>query len=136
MIAADPNDAESHYQLGQILGKLDRSEDALRHYEQAVAIDPSRADYHVKLGGLALAVLDQWNRALGEYQAAAERSPAEFSIYYTLGRALHENGYDEREVEAYQIAIDLNPSDPSSHLSLGVSCEGLHRWNDAVMAYR
>ena len=49
---------------------------------------------------------------------------------------MHERGHDRAAVAAYQTAIDLNPNDPSFHLSLGVSYETLERWDDALSAYK
>ena len=73
-LAADPNDAESHYQLGQILVMLDRANDAIVHYERAITIDPSRGDYHFQLGK-ALHRHGQDERAVTAYQMSIDLDP-------------------------------------------------------------
>ena len=81
-LAADPNDAESHYQLGQILVMLDRANDAIVHYERAITIDPSRGDYHFQLGK-ALHRHGQDERAVTAYQMSIDLDPSDPAPYPT-----------------------------------------------------
>ena len=44
-VALNPEDAEAHFNLGQVYMRMDRKEAALMEMYQAISIDPSRADF-------------------------------------------------------------------------------------------
>ena len=48
-IEADPSDAESHSNLGQVLVRAEREADALPHFERAIALNPQRWTYRFNL---------------------------------------------------------------------------------------
>ena len=134
-VASNPDDAEAHLRLGQVLANLERPGDAIAYFEAAVAIDPLHAGYRAQLAQ-TLGALAEWRRAVAEYRAAAASSPAEPSIHYGLGRALHKIGNDQEAIEAYSAAVAVNPDDPAVYLSMGVSYEALRQWEVEVSAYR
>ena len=112
-LAADPNDAESHYQLGQILVMLDRANDAIVHYERAITIDPSRGEYHFQLGK-ALHRHGQDERAVKAYQMSIDLDPSDPAPYLSLGVSYE--GLDRRSdaVGAYRRYLDLAPASPTT----------------------
>lgn len=83
-MAAVPNHAESHYQLGQVLVMLDRPNEAITHFERAVTIDPMRDDYHFQLGK-ALHRVGQDDRAVKVYQMSIDLDPSDPAPHLSLG---------------------------------------------------
>ena len=110
---ADPNDAESHYQLGHVLIMLDRSTDAIKHYKQAVVIDPSRGDYHYQLGK-TFHLRGQDENAVKAYQMAIERNPFDPAPYLSLGVSFEGLLRWKDAVGAYQRYLDLAPASPTT----------------------
>ena len=110
---ADPNDAESHYQLGQVFIMLDRSTDAIKHYKQAVVIDPSRGDYHYQLGK-TFHLRGQDENAVKAYQMAIERNPFDPAPYLSLGVSFEGLRRWKDAVCSYQRYLDLAPASPTT----------------------
>ena len=112
-LAANPNDAESHYQLGQALVLLDRSNDAITHYERAVTIDPSRGDYHFRLGK-ALHQRGQDERAVKAYQMSIDLDTSDPAPQLSLGVSYEGLGRWNDAVGAYRRYLDLAPASPTT----------------------
>lgn len=112
-LAADPNDAESHYQLGQVLVTLDRSNDAILHYERAVAIDPSRGDYHFQLGK-ARHRRGQDERAVKAYRTSIDLDPFNPAPHLSLGVSYERLRRWNDAVGAYQRYLELAPASPTA----------------------
>ena len=76
-----------------------------------------------------------WARAIAEYQVAASLLPDDYVTVYNLGLALHKSGNEEAAITAFRRAAEPAPSEPSFHLSMGISYERLKKPVDAVQAY-
>ena len=50
VICADPEQAQVYIRTGNALGKLDRDEEALAAYEEAIHLVPQDADYYIGKG--------------------------------------------------------------------------------------
>lgn len=50
-VDAEPQNAEPHFWLGVIAGRLHETDEAIRQLEQATALDPKNSDYQLELGG-------------------------------------------------------------------------------------
>lgn len=133
-IEKNPNDAESHSNLGQVLVRFGRAREAVPHFERAIELSPTRWAYHFNLA-YAWGQLGSWPGAVAEYREAARIFPEDYATQYNLGRALHESGDEAGAVAAYRRAIELAPTEPTFHLSLGLSYERLARQGDAQAAY-
>ncbi len=51
IVAAEPNNAEAHFYLGDLAGKRGDNDESVKQFEQAVALEPKNANYLVELGG-------------------------------------------------------------------------------------
>jgi protein O-GlcNAc transferase len=70
-IGINPNDADYHYNLGNALERLGRSEEAVACHRKAIAINPNNASYHCNLG-LALDDLGRYEEAVACYHRAIQ----------------------------------------------------------------
>jgi TolB-like protein/DNA-binding winged helix-turn-helix (wHTH) protein/Tfp pilus assembly protein PilF len=66
---------------------LGRVEEAIKLYEQAIALDPLRANFHLALG-YQLYVGGRYDEALAELQTARELNPQLSSLHLTIGDIL------------------------------------------------
>ena len=133
-IAKNPDDAESHSNLGQILVRLGKPAEAIPHFEKAISLIPDRWAYHFNLAR-ALSVLGKWDESITAYRQAQQRFPNDYATTFNLALTLHKKGDDQGAVEEYKKAIAMSPSDASFHFALALSYERLQRTNDAVAAY-
>ena len=131
----NPQDAESLSNLGQVLVRLGRIEEALPYYDRAIALIPDRWAYHFNRAR-ALGLLNRWDEAIGGYRHAQTLFPNDYATTFNLGLALHKKGDEAAAIEAYQQAIALAPEDAQFRLALALSYERLRKNAEAVAAYQ
>ena len=73
--AVAPNDARTHYNLGNCLLRLDQAEAAIPEYKEAVRLDPGKAQAYFNLG-TALASTNRTAEAAQAYRKALALDPA------------------------------------------------------------
>jgi Flp pilus assembly protein TadD len=130
-----PDDPETLNNLGQVLVRLRRVDEAVVRFERAVALVPGKSTYHFNLAH-ALAQNGNLDRAIVEYRQAAKLFPADYAAQYNLAMSLHKKGDEQAAIAEFQRAISLAPGDASFHLSLAISLEKVGRIADAVREYR
>jgi tetratricopeptide (TPR) repeat protein len=130
-----PADAESWSNLGQVLVRLNRSEEAIAAFQRAIALNHDRWAYHFNLGR-ALGLLNRWEESVQAYERAQRLFPDDYAIAFNLGLALRKKGDHEAAVEQFAKAITLDPQDPTFHLAMAMSYDKLGRKEAAVAAYR
>jgi len=128
MLAAQqaPDNALIQYQLGSLLAREGRDDQAVPHLEAAVkpeSLTPSQA---APLGAdLALAMsyqrLGRQAEAIPYFQKAVATDPKDPSSLNNLGLALTETGKAKEAVPYFQRALAANPKDPIFHEDLGVA---------------
>jgi tetratricopeptide (TPR) repeat protein len=123
-------DAAAEYNLGTVLDRMDRWEEARRHYEEALAIDP----FHARaLNNLAVG-LDRRGRtqeSLPLFARALQAAPANADTYSNLGSALIQQRRFEEAIEALTTAIALDPDAPDAHNNLGIALAQSGRIDEA-----
>ena len=129
-----PEDADARTSLAQVLVRLKRTEEALPHFERALALDPQRPAHHVNLG-TAFAQLQRWDEAVASLRRAQEMQPSDSVTRFYLARALHHKGDDAAAVIEFQKGIELDPNDASVRIGLAESYEALSQWQKAAEAY-
>lgn len=134
-VARNPQDAESLSNLGQVLVKMNRSQEALPYFQRAVEIVPGRWAYHFNLAR-ALALVGRNDDAIAAYRRAQELFPEDYATAFNLAQALHHKGDETSAVAQYQKAIALQPGDASFRKALGISFEQLQKSPEAAGAYQ
>ena len=129
----NPNDAEAMSNLGQVLVRLGKPQEAIAYFERAAALNPDRWAYAFNLAR-AQALLEQWDRSIGSYQRAQRLFPNDYATTFNLALTLHKSGNDAAAVPEYQKAIELNPQDASFRMALAISLERVNR-TEAAAAY-
>lgn len=149
-LAANPNDAEAHFQLGYSYSKLDSVELAYEHFMKAAELDPKKVPdvkdniqsnfaRHYKLGQSAFNRQD-YKTASDEFYMATASDPTQANAYYNLGVAydrLAENDstYYQKALDAADKVLELsNPSDANYPRALqlaGSALVAMGRENEA-----
>jgi len=119
MVAAAPGDADAYNHAGNILQEMQRYEEALAHYDQALAIDPGRAVIHNNKGNL-LYLMKRHEEAMLSYNTAIIiLRPDIAATYVKQGNVLQHMGRYEEALVHYDKAIALAPNDAESYQCRG-----------------
>jgi tetratricopeptide (TPR) repeat protein len=81
---------------------MDRKEAAVNYWRRAVAVDPWRSDYHVKLASVLMA-LEKWQEAAVECEAALKLNPADVEMRKLAVECYRRSGEKEKERKEAEI---------------------------------
>jgi tetratricopeptide (TPR) repeat protein len=129
-----PEDADARTSLAQLLVRLKRTEEALPHFERAIALDAQRPAHHVNLGN-AFAQLQRWDEAIESLRRGQQMQPGDSTTTFDLAKALHRKGDHAAAVTEFQKVIGLDPNDPSVRIALAETYEALNQRPQAAEAY-
>jgi serine/threonine-protein kinase len=101
------------------LQRGDDAAEALQLLNEAIDLDPNRAEYYALRADVKTMVSGDYESSLADLDAAIELDPTESFYYGTRGNMRREMGdYDLAEAD-YQKAIELRPEDPGLYTGLG-----------------
>ena len=98
----------AHYNLGIVLSEQGEADQAIDHYQRAVALRPDYAEAHYNLGRL-LVEQGQLNDAIAHYERAAAINPADAEAQNNLGVTLFGIGRADDAIAHYQKALEIRP---------------------------
>jgi pentatricopeptide repeat protein len=133
-VAERPNDPKAHYDLAVQLKDLGRTEEAERHYREALSLDP---DSQLAQSGL-VEVLARSGR-LAEAEKILERMETDGSVRsasVNLAIVRMRRGDLESAMERLSAAVAGNPADVVAHIYLGKVHERCADMTSAEEAYR
>jgi Flp pilus assembly protein TadD len=124
----------AHSLLGGLLGEQGKTQDALVHLRQAVAIDRAYPDAHHNLG-VVLASLGKFDEAITEYRAALRLNPRMANAQLSLGLALANTERIDEAIPAFEAALALDPTLAEAHRGLGLALARRGRAAEAERHY-
>jgi tetratricopeptide (TPR) repeat protein len=135
VLAVQPAHADAMHMLGVLASQCGRPQAALACLDQAIALKPSVALFHVNRAGalLALRQLDQAEAACRD-ALRLKRNCAE--AYQVLGHVQCDLNRPEEAIVAYREALRLKPDLPDLHNNMGLALRLGGRLEDAVVALR
>ena len=116
-IAADPEHAEAHLELGLALADMGRAAEGLKELEIAVRLAPEDPMARHELAGLLMDEGD-YRTAIGHLREAARLEPASFEIHLDLGLCYAQKGFYAEAERAYQKALSLKPDDAMANYDI------------------
>jgi tetratricopeptide (TPR) repeat protein len=131
----NPDYAEAHNNLGGVLQRRGRLEEARREHEQAFRLNPDLVEalYNVALCEQALGRVDD---AIAHYTEAVRRQPDYVQAHYNLGTALQAAGRLDEAAAAYRAALAIAPALGEAHCALGTALAIRGQTSDAVTELR
>ena len=129
------NNVVAHNNLGDLLEKKDRVDEAIRHYQEALRLEPDYADAHNNFGN-ALLKKGQVDEAIGHYQEALRLNPAGALAHYNFGAALVQKGQIDEAIRQYHEALRLEPEYADAHNNLGEALDQKGQLDEAIRQYR
>ena len=126
-----PNYPEAHYNLGIVLARQDKLDEAVASYQQALRLKPNYPEAHNNLGTV-LARQGRLDEAIASYQQALRLKPDDPEAHHNLGLVLAKQNKLDEAVASYQQALRLKPNYPEAHSNLGNALQEQGRLDEAV----
>lgn len=101
-----PADAGTHTELAAALASAGRHDEAVRHFQEAIRLEPDRAEGHLNLGN-TLARQEKFAEAIPHYRRATQLRPDYAKAHNNLAVALKETGRLAAAHEHIQEALRL-----------------------------
>jgi tetratricopeptide (TPR) repeat protein len=128
--------ADAHFRMGIIYRDfLDKPDDAIREFKEAINIDPNDNAAH---DCLALVYKQQGRLidAIKEYKEASRIYPDDDGNYESLGEIYHELGKLDDAIREFKEVIRLNPESASAYYELGDIYSNLGNFKEALEHYQ
>jgi tetratricopeptide (TPR) repeat protein len=134
-IEKNPSCWMAHANLGNILLKAGRWQDAIPYFEKTLELKPDFAEAGYDWGN-ALYSLGKFNEAAEHYRQAVRVKPKYAEAYNNLGNALLAAGRLPDAISQYRQAIRCNPDFALAHLNLGNALGKTGDLPEAIDQYR
>jgi tetratricopeptide (TPR) repeat protein len=135
ILAAAPGHADSLHMLGVLASQCGQPQAALACIDQAIAIKPTDALFHVNRAS-ALLALGQLDAAQDACREALRLKRNSAEAYQMLGHVLSDLGRAEEAIAAYRDAMRHKPDLPDLYNNLGLALRQEDRPEDAAAALR
>jgi len=119
-----PNKARSHNNLGVALKEQGRLEEAVKHFEKTIDIDPQFTEAYNNLGNSYIK-LGEFKKAIAHYKMALNITPNDYRIHANLGHVLVNRWQLEEALLHYGEALRLKPDYEDVQLNF-LSTQRLH----------
>jgi protein O-GlcNAc transferase len=129
-----PDDFDCLHLLGVIYHQRGDHEEAVRHIDAALKINPRLASAHNNRGN-ALGELERIGEALASYDNAIEIEPAYVEAWVNRGITLAQLGRFEEALASYDKTAILRPADAAIWYNRGNALKELSRFTEAVASY-
>ena len=129
----NPLDAEAHNNLGVILEKLEKLNEAELSYKKAIALKPNYSDAHNNLGNV-LKELGRLDESESSYRKAIVLKPDFAEAHNNLGITLKELCILNEAETCFRQAIVLKSDFAEAHNNLGVTLQELGRFDEAKIS--
>jgi tetratricopeptide (TPR) repeat protein len=123
--------AEADNDLGMQLQGSGQVPEAIRHYEQALRLNPDFADAHINLGN-ALIQSGRIQEAIGHYEQALRIRPDFFKAHNDFGVALDRLGRLPEAISHWEQALRIKPDDADAHYNLGTAWARTGKIEEAI----
>ncbi|ODS33392.1 MAG: O-linked GlcNAc transferase [Candidatus Scalindua rubra] len=117
VLEIDPEDVETHYNLGSAYADKGMFDEAITIYKKAIEKNPEFIDAYLSLGELYLD-MDLIDDAISLYKQALNANPDDSFLCFYLGEAYARNKQYKEAIINYNNAISINPMDPETQYRL------------------
>ena len=131
VVKKSPNKVRPHLNLGKIFSELGKTDIAIKHYTEALRINPKYKIAHYHLGNAKI-LQGKLNEAIKHFSEALQIDPAFAEAYSKLGFVLAKQGKTNEAIKHYQKALEIKPYYVPAHLNLGVALSEEGRTAEAI----
>jgi len=131
----DPNNAEAHYNYGNLLLALEKPAQAAGEYEKAIKAKPTYAKAYGNLA-VALSIMGKTDEAIETNRFVISLEPNDANLYYNLAGILEGKGRVDEAIESLRKVIELVPDDLSARTDLANYLLGQGKIDEAMEEFR
>jgi protein O-mannosyl-transferase len=131
----NPANEAAHNNLGVILQRQGRHEEAAREHAEAIRLKPAYADAISNLG-VDLAALGRIDEAMARYNEALRIKPLSAGAHQNIGLALQDLGRFDEAIAHFREALRIDPDYADAHDGLGTTLRRQGRPEEAIAEYR
>jgi len=135
LLSADAMRAVTENNLATALQTEGHVDEAVSHYQRAIALQPDYAPAYNNLG-TALRAKGKPLDAVAEYQRALSVRAAYPEAQYNLANALTDAGRPKEAAEHFRIALQAMPGSADVHNNLGIALAEEGKRDDAITEFR
>jgi Tfp pilus assembly protein PilF/uncharacterized membrane protein len=125
----------AHNNLGNAMFKRGKLGEAIKHYRQALRVDPAYVRTHNNLGN-AMLKQGELGEAIKYYRQALQIDPASEDAHNNLGSAMLKRGELGEAIKHYREALRINPASENAHNNLGRAMVKRGKLGEAIKHYR
>ena len=129
------NNYIAHHKLGEALAEQNRTAEAIRHYSEALRIQPNFIQTYLNLGD-TYASLGNDEDAVIYYNEALQKKPNYEKAHNNLGNVMARQGNFEGAVYHYNEALKINPDYAGAYYNLGKIAANQGKIENAILHYR
>jgi tetratricopeptide (TPR) repeat protein len=118
LLSAFPNSARAHQARGQGYYQMKTIPEAVKEYEQAIALRPDLPGLHLELGEID-AGRAEWPKAEEQFRAETKLQPGSAEAAFRLGDALLQEGKMKEAADELRRSDSLHPNMPETLYALG-----------------
>jgi protein O-mannosyl-transferase len=133
-VSKAPDDPIVHNNLGTILSKANRNEEAKEEFRRTIQIAPERPIGHRNFAD-TLVNVEQYDDALREYRTALTLNPDDYLARNRLGSVLLKIGQVPEAIEAFKETIRRNPDYHEAYYNLANVLNQTGRTDEAIKNY-
>ena len=130
-----PGDIDILLSMGSIYSLQGKHDKAIEVYEQGLALSDSEQDELYYSLGLAYQSIEEYAKAIDAYEKSIEQNLTHEGALYELAYCLDVVGQLETSISYYRKFIDEDPFSAPAWYNLGIVCNKLERYDEAVEAY-
>jgi tetratricopeptide (TPR) repeat protein len=134
-IQSEPQSLALHDDVALLYLRLNRPNDAVRHFAISTAFQPESAPAHFNLG-TALTMAGQLPAAVTEYERALAIRPDYGPAHNNLGSILLRTGKIADAIPHLREAVRIDPGNAQAYYNLGVATQQQGQAADAIASYR
>ncbi len=135
LLSASVMRAVTENNLATVLQAEGRVDEAVAHYEKAIAIDPAYAPAYNNMG-TALKAKGDLDAAVATYRRALEVMTDYPDAHYNLANALIEQNKPDEAGEHFRIALRSIPGEARVHNNLGIALAAEGKLDEAIAEFR
>ncbi|MGE3313864.1 MAG: tetratricopeptide repeat protein [Planctomycetaceae bacterium] len=135
VLRIDPQHAGVRYNLGNVLQKRSRFDEAIEHYRAAISLAPHDSTAHRVLG-TAFKAQGNLGAAISSYRSAIALRPDYAEAHNNLGNAYLDLGDIDSAIRCFRSAVDCRSDSADFRFNLSNALQRADRLDDAEQAIR
>ncbi|MBL8203976.1 MAG: tetratricopeptide repeat protein [Blastocatellia bacterium] len=120
MLKRKPDHVEAQANLGVVLARMGKTDEAIIAYETALKLAPHLTPIYLNLGILYFRI-NEFEKAINTFDKFLETNPSHLQARQLLGLSLVEISYNTAAIEQLVPTLAVAPNDPAILYSLGLA---------------